>query len=173
MNSMTDITELAQLRKELSDPAIGSKDHLRKLSLSLIEELEAKNTEIEWTRKRISELGKVLELKEKQRANWFQMAQKLGEDLDTAEKRNAELERYRTAYMEWSEKTDWVQTDKRFDVLKPWGKHRADVLKAYIELLESRTVKLPPAVSVAGIDVYEAGLVRILLTVAGIKWEAE
>ena len=39
--------------------------------------------------------------------------------------------------------------------------------------LESRTVKLPPAVSVAGIDVYEAGLVRILLTAAGIKWEAE
>lgn len=39
--------------------------------------------------------------------------------------------------------------------------------------LESRTVKLPPTVSVAGIDVYEAGLVRILLTAAGIKWEAE
>lgn len=34
-----------------------------------------------------------LELKEEQRANWFQMAQKLGEDLDAAEKRNAELER--------------------------------------------------------------------------------
>ncbi|WP_220676420.1 ead/Ea22-like family protein [Klebsiella pasteurii] len=39
--------------------------------------------------------------------------------------------------------------------------------------LESRTVKLPPTVSVAGIDVYEAGLVRILLTAAGIKLEAE
>ncbi|ECJ7676825.1 ead/Ea22-like family protein [Salmonella enterica] len=31
-----------------------------------------------------------LETKEEQRANWFQMAQKLGEDLDAAEKRNAE-----------------------------------------------------------------------------------
>ncbi len=69
---MTDITELAQLRAELSNPAIGSKDHLRKLALSLVE---------------------ALELKEEQRANWFQMAQKLGEDLDAAEKRNAELER--------------------------------------------------------------------------------
>ncbi|HIE8861722.1 TPA: ead/Ea22-like family protein [Klebsiella quasipneumoniae subsp. similipneumoniae] len=39
--------------------------------------------------------------------------------------------------------------------------------------LEPRTVKLPPTVSVAGIDVYEAGLVRILLTAAGIKVEAE
>ncbi|MDV5431865.1 hypothetical protein [Klebsiella quasipneumoniae] len=42
-----------------------------------------------------------------------------------------------------------------------------------ITQLESRTVKLPPTVSVAGIDVYEAGLVRILLTAAGIKLEAE
>lgn len=50
------------------------------------------------------------------------------------------LESFRTAYMEWGEKTDWVQTDKRFDVLKPWGKHRADVLKEYIQHLESRTV---------------------------------
>lgn len=33
-----------------------------------------------------------LEAKEQQRANWFQMAQKLGEDLDEAEKRIAELE---------------------------------------------------------------------------------
>lgn len=37
---MTDITELAQLRFELSNPAIGSKDHLRKLALSLVEALE-------------------------------------------------------------------------------------------------------------------------------------
>ncbi|MCW9437769.1 hypothetical protein ORL38_12105 [Klebsiella oxytoca] len=68
---MIDITELAQLRAELSNPAVGSKDHLRKLALSLVE---------------------ALELKEEQRANWFQMAQKLGEDLDAVEKRNAELE---------------------------------------------------------------------------------
>lgn len=46
-------------------------------------------------------------------------------------------------------------------------------LQARIAELESRTVKLPPTVSVAGIDVYEAGLVRILLTAAGIKVEAE
>lgn len=89
-------------------------------------------------------LIEALERKEEQRANWFQMAHKLGEDLDTAEKRNAELESFRTAYMEWSDKTDWVQGDKRFDVLIPWGKHRADVLKAYIERLESRTVTIEP-----------------------------
>ncbi|VGA66887.1 RelE family toxin-antitoxin system [Klebsiella pneumoniae] len=48
-----------------------------------------------------------------------------------------------------------------------------EVLRQRIAELESRTVKLPPTVSVAGIDVYEAGLVRILLTAAGIKVEAE
>ncbi|HGG3410446.1 TPA: ead/Ea22-like family protein [Salmonella enterica subsp. enterica] len=61
------------LREELSNPAIGSKDHLRKLALSLLDELD---------------------VKEEQRANWFQMAQKLGEDLDAAEKRNAEQREY-------------------------------------------------------------------------------
>lgn len=68
---MTALNKQAQLRKELSNPAIGSKDQLRKLAISLLDDLEAK---------------------EEQRANWFQMAQKLGEDLDVAEKRIAELE---------------------------------------------------------------------------------
>ncbi|HCB2065842.1 MULTISPECIES: hypothetical protein [Klebsiella pneumoniae complex] len=66
-------------------------------------------------------------------------------DLLEYKKRIAELESFRTAYMEWSDKTDWVQTDRRFGVVKPLGKHRADVLKEYIEHLESRTVKLPAA----------------------------
>lgn len=72
------------------------------------------------------------------------------ERAEVAERRVDELKPFRTAYMEWSDKTDWVQSDKRFDVLKPWGMHRADVLKAYIEHLETRiaelgarTVKLP------------------------------
>ncbi|GKM82407.1 Ead domain protein [Klebsiella quasipneumoniae] len=59
---------------------------------TLVEALEAKDADAEWMRKRIAELAKARELKEIQRANWFQMAQKLGEDLDAAEKRIAELE---------------------------------------------------------------------------------
>ncbi|QLS64186.1 ead/Ea22-like family protein [Citrobacter sp. RHBSTW-00881] len=66
---MTVLNKHRELRKELSNPAIGSNHHLRKLALSLLDELETK---------------------EEQRANWFQMAQKLGEDLDAAEKRIAE-----------------------------------------------------------------------------------
>ncbi|WP_368667444.1 hypothetical protein [Raoultella sp. 18111] len=58
--------------------------------------------------------------------------------------RIAELDSFRTAYMEWSDKTDWVRTDRRFDVVRPLGKHMADVLKAYIEHLESRTVTVKP-----------------------------
>ncbi|WOJ29046.1 ead/Ea22-like family protein [Citrobacter koseri] len=70
------------------------------------------------------------------------------------------LQSFRTAFNEWHDKTEWVQGDKRFDVIKPWGKHRADVLKLYIDHLESkleaaekriaeleaRAVKLPPTI---------------------------
>lgn len=77
------------LREELSNPAIGSNAHLRKLALALLDELEA-------------------------------------------------LQSFRTAFNEWHDKTEWVQGDKRFDVIKPWGKHRADVLKLYIDHLESK-----------------------------------
>lgn len=47
------------------------------------------------------------------------------------------IQSFRTAFNEWHDKTEWVQGDKRFDVIKPWGKHRADVLKLYIDHLES------------------------------------
>lgn len=66
----------------------------------------------------IDELVEALELKEEQRANWFQMAQKLGEDLDAAEKRIAELES-RTVTVKLPDNTTladapeqiWLQTD--------------------------------------------------------------
>lgn len=51
---MTDITELAQqelaqLRAELSNQAIGSKVHLRKIALSLVDKLEKyRDREIRW-----------------------------------------------------------------------------------------------------------------------------
>lgn len=57
----------------------------------------------------------------------------------------AALARMALVYFDWHEKTAWVQTDKRFDVLKPWGKHRADVLKEYIEHLENRVTQVPPS----------------------------
>ncbi|HII0487901.1 hypothetical protein [Klebsiella grimontii] len=72
-----------------------------------------------------------------------QQLETIANELDSAHQLIAELESFRTAYMEWSDKTDWIQTDRRFDMVKPLGKHRADVLKTYIDHLESRAVKLP------------------------------
>ena len=96
--------------------------------------------------------------------------------------RIAELELFRIAFMEWSDKTDWVQTDKRFAVLNPWGKHRADVLKEYIQHLESRTVtvKLPhrnlgheKLFLLCPFPYYDAEDMEKALASAGIKVEAE
>ncbi|SXG07967.1 phage EaA protein [Klebsiella variicola] len=69
---MTDITELALITK--------IKNQLGNFDTVVLNEDEA------------LALVEALERKEEQRANWFQMAQKLGEDLDAAEKRNTELE---------------------------------------------------------------------------------
>lgn len=52
------------------------------------------------------------------------------------------MDAYRVAFKTWQEKTEWVQKDKRFDVLLPWGKHRADVLKEYIDHLEAKCAAL-------------------------------
>lgn len=57
------------------------------------------------------------------------------------------MDAYRVAFNTWQEKTEWVQKDKRFDVLLPWGKHRADVLKEYIEHLEARCAALAAELS--------------------------
>ncbi|MDM4525256.1 hypothetical protein [Klebsiella michiganensis] len=71
-----------------------------------------------------------------------QQLETIANELDSVHQLITELESFRTAYMEWSDKTDWIQTDRRFDMVKPLGKHRADVLKTYIDHLESRAVKL-------------------------------
>ncbi|MEH3959972.1 ead/Ea22-like family protein [Raoultella planticola] len=70
----TDITELAQSLKRRATSANEFGESLYVKGADVIALVEA------------------LERKEEQRANWSQMAQKLGEDLDAAEKRLAELE---------------------------------------------------------------------------------
>lgn len=75
-------------------------------------------------------------------AAWKAAGAELVEALEKAQQHIADLDPFHAAFKEWSDKTAWVQTDKRFDVLKPWGKHHADVLKEYIQHLESRTVML-------------------------------
>ncbi|HHB8004623.1 hypothetical protein [Klebsiella pneumoniae] len=168
---MTDITELAQSLKAAADREMICRD-------------VAETSEI-WERTVTPEniLALVEALEKAQRANAAQddHINQQQDRIESLEKKNAELGKYagglesfRTAYMEWSDKTDWVQTDKRFDFLKPWGKHRADVLKAYIEHLESRTVKLPEPEQW---DITQVLLCKkkvvAAIRAAGIKVEAE
>ncbi|EJI2509723.1 ead/Ea22-like family protein [Salmonella enterica] len=74
-------------------------------------------------------------------------------------RRVAELGSFHTACLEWSDKTEWVQNDKRFDVVRPLGKHRADVLREYIEHLEARQIALPQRLSPEGYHIDEAYMV--------------
>lgn len=52
----------------------------------------------------------------------------------------ASLERYRPAFNEWVDKTEWVQADTSLPA-KYLGMHRADVLKDMISELEERCAK--------------------------------
>lgn len=142
-----------------------------------LEALEAKDADAEWMRKRIAELAKARELKEIQRANWFQMAQKLGEDLDAAEKRIAELES-RTVTV----KSDEVREEgNQFLVVCHPGK--VPVIKHPVGQLEDCLLQILKADPLATIDIvthryYGAGGQFVededeYLHEMGIKWEAE
>lgn len=86
---MTDITELAQ-----------------RLKLEVHRAVSNFNPQMNIKTRDLKELVEALELKEEQRANWFKMAQKLGEDLDAAEKRIAELESRTVTPVTYSENAD-------------------------------------------------------------------
>ncbi|EJJ8523791.1 ead/Ea22-like family protein [Salmonella enterica] len=123
------------LREELSNPAIGSKDHLRKLALSLLDELD---------------------VKEEQRANWFQMAQKLGEDLDAAEKRIAEQrEYYEGVIADGSKRIAELEArtvtlpDRKSEIFWPGDAYEFDSL-GYVIAVKS-------AIHAAGIQIIEEG----------------
>ncbi|MBJ9599681.1 ead/Ea22-like family protein [Citrobacter werkmanii] len=75
------------------DAEISAKNHTRVVNL-LAGDVTANNSEFIAAANPATVLALLdeLETKEEQRTNWFQMAQKLGEDLDAAEKRIAELE---------------------------------------------------------------------------------
>lgn len=114
---MTDITELAQSHELLIANGQQTADLLRHLAdneidsdyFAVVSECESygQETDAELSITEfalraagyVDELVEALELKEEQRANWFHMAQKLGNNLDAAEKRIAELEREPAARM--------------------------------------------------------------------------
>ena len=58
------------------------------------------------------------------------------------------LQRYRTAYNEWIDKTEWVQESKPPKYI---GMHRADAIKDMISELEERTRRLESALHRIGL----------------------
>ncbi|HEE9631273.1 TPA: hypothetical protein R8E83_003554 [Escherichia coli] len=92
--------------------------------------------ELETTKRRVTVL-------EGMNAASAKYAKKMADSRDKLRNRVSELNSYHTAYIDWQEKTDWMQKDiSRFKSILPLGKHRADVLREYIEYLETRTVTL-------------------------------
>ncbi len=101
---MTDITELAQkelaqLRDELSNQAIGSKDHLRKIALSLLNKLEkCRDREIRWLAlsdeksKIITDQEEALAAEKRICATWRKTAEANSEKLEKAQQRITQLE---------------------------------------------------------------------------------
>lgn len=102
---MTDITELAQqelaqLRAELSNQAIGSKDHLRKIALSLVDKLEkCRDREIRWLAlsdeksKIITDQEEALEKAKGMEAYWKTQCRGITDHCEELQARIAGLER--------------------------------------------------------------------------------
>ncbi|WP_410688387.1 hypothetical protein [Citrobacter europaeus] len=82
---MTALNKQAELRKELSNPAIGSNHHLRKLALSLLDDLDGKEG-------RIKELDSQRALAFMACNRWRDKFNEAEAKLEAAEKRIAELE---------------------------------------------------------------------------------
>ena len=77
---------------------------------------------------------------------------RLYEGIKTLRSENEALSRYKTAYEEWSDKTQWVQDTSS---AKELGMHRADVLKQRIDWLSAENEALREiveAVAHIGVD---------------------
>lgn len=59
------MTDKQALREELSNPAIGNRDHLRKLALALLDELEADKEQIKTLESRNRRLEGIIDAAEK------------------------------------------------------------------------------------------------------------
>lgn len=115
---MTDITELAQRMKAVAVRAkAATEDYVaHRMSITVCLEECKEFNDLSDGPDNILALVEALELKEQQRANWFQMAQKLGEDLDAAEKRIAELESKLSNPVQLPKTNGyWTETEKAYE----------------------------------------------------------
>lgn len=85
--------------------------------------------DIEGTYCKVEDVIKIVEVQDRFLAEYSQIIDTLGLDPEMAynlPQEVASLHSFKTAYMEWGEKTDWVQDSSQPGEL---GMHRADVLK--------------------------------------------
>ncbi|WP_368300905.1 ead/Ea22-like family protein [Kluyvera sichuanensis] len=169
---MNDITALMATMKAAAEKAIGAHERLSAMpSDGLFDASLAENAQLESditaliahndasTPANVKALVEALETKEELRKNWFHMAQKLGEDLDAAEKRIAELE----------------GTEQKLCAANVTLDARAELAERRLAELESRTVtvKLPRRVGAKSSwqdgPLMHADEVIAALTAAGIQ----
>lgn len=132
---MTDITELAQLRSELSNPANGSKDHLRKLALLLVEALEKSEKASEARREAIDRTFNMF-VRERDRASAAEEA------LEKAQQVDEELCRLLPPGAEYMDPPDGGDVTPLEGVRRMVADYRQRIAE-----LESRTVKMPDELS--------------------------
>jgi multidrug efflux pump subunit AcrA (membrane-fusion protein) len=182
---MTDITELAQqelaqLRAELSNQAIGSKDHLRKIALSLVDKLEKyRDREIRWLAlsdeksKIITDQEEALEKAQTKAVEQGRTSCELFDEVTTLRQRIAELEEAQSMH-----ESDTLMLCRQFDELAAsmgWSSELAmqqgvsqleyaRSLKERIAELESRTVTVKlPKDHVEDADLFGWGVVVVPL----------
>lgn len=112
----TDITELAQLRAELSNPAVGSKDHLRKLALSLVEALEKAQKSNEFLKGQLSELANFNPDWDKLEAS-YESWREIAAELLVAKERISELES-RTVTVKLLNQTEFDDPLSAYEAIK-------------------------------------------------------
>lgn len=127
--------EFLNMQDHYSDPADRERQEIYIAAEELLDELEADKEQIKALESRNRRLDGIIDAAERRIAELDKRLIEYAGIATREARRVAELEKYRTAFMEWHDKTAWVQSDKRFDVVRPLGKHRADVLREYIELI--------------------------------------
>lgn len=171
---MTDITELAQSWKTAAHKAKQANDLYLEGKITLSECVVETKDYLDYSDNPNNFLALVeaLELKEEQRANWFQMAQKLGEDLDAAEKRIAELES-RTVTVEPFRS---FVTDADLAALHRFAECCDDPESGGHDLQKEQVRRLEEigALRRSGRVHWITGFGDVLISITdGIKWEAE
>lgn len=199
----TDITELAQLRAELSNPAVGSKDHLRKLALSLVEALEKAKQHIARQEQILLNQDESLSIRrgeleaaQQERENWHtsfdnerfradKLAATLSNEIEqSANVRGQLLIAHKTLLNQQAKIAEMEEAEQKLCAANVTLDARAELAECRLAEMESRTVTVKQydefqICHYGATEDYAKGYIDCQnnfskwLTAAGIKWEAE